>query len=310
MVVQIMMLNKNAVLILLCGLPSSGKSIFAKLLGDHLSNDLQRMNINIIDIDQVRKELYKGEFEPENESFVRETALMQTRNHLKMNSITIIDDVNYYSSMRHEFKQIADELGKSFLILYISTPLEICLKWNAKRKNALESQVITKISENFDPPGHKYLWDAPFEIINMAENDITVKINQISEKIITMVMEKPNEIEKKNGTYQSNTHIIDNLTRMFINFYTNSILNPESDENKEWINTELINLKINVIHQASALPQFQQLQSKFTKKIELMNKLRRRYIENTQFEEHSIIDEKAEKKLVQILVDFMDYLLK
>ena len=265
-----MMPNRNGVVVILCGLPSSGKSVFAKHLGDNLSSILPTMKIQILDIDQVRIALFEGVFEPENEQFVRETALMQTRDYLKKNVIVIIDDINYYNSMRHEFKQIADELSKPNLILHISTPLEICLKWNAKRKNSLDSQIITKIAENFDLPGQKYMWDTPFDTINMTENNIKLKITRISEKIHSLVIENPIDIERKGNTNHSITHTIDTLTRIFVNFYAKTVLHSNSNRNKEESSVELLDFNIKIIHQVSKLPQFQQIQSKFSSKINMV----------------------------------------
>ena len=49
------------------------------MLGDQLSNDIPEKKVKIIDIDLIRDELFQGPFLPENESFVRESALLQTR---------------------------------------------------------------------------------------------------------------------------------------------------------------------------------------------------------------------------------------
>lgn len=268
------------------------------------------MNIKIIDIDKVRFQLFETEFLPENETFVRETALLETRKYLESNSIVIVDDINYFNSMRHEFKQVASETQKHFLILYISTPLSVCLEWNQNRRNAIDEKIITKIAEKFDVPGKKYLWDAPFDIIDISTDDAHTKISIITDHILDLVQKEKITIdsEPENKT-PSIKYEIDLLTRIFITLYADLIftssINAISDERKD---QKLIQFQ-NIAKKASLDPLFSEIQTRYSNNIGKLNTERRKFIENSQFREYLPLNGNSEIKLIQILVDFMHYLL-
>lgn len=298
---------KRSVLIILCGLPSSGKSRYAIKLADYLSKELPPIPIQIIDIDKVRAGLFEGAFEPENEDFVRETARMQAREYLKNGSIVIIDDINYYNSMRHDFKQIAEDTGNSFIILYISTPLEICLEWNRNRPNCVEDNILITIAEKFDFPGHKYLWDSPFEAIDLSKEDGVEKLNAIATRVHELVNQEISVMgNEPNFIKPSIKQEIDLLTRLFVNYYAKSTFIKERSRPFSENKIENANLHENALLHISTLPQFQEIQLKFISNIEGINTKRRKYVENTRFNGFVL----NEINLINILIDFMDYLLK
>ena len=65
--------------------------------------------VNIVDPDLIRAKL-SSKFDFKIEKEVRQKHLAQVENFLKNGMITISDDLNYYSSMRHELKEIAERL--------------------------------------------------------------------------------------------------------------------------------------------------------------------------------------------------------
>jgi len=98
----------------------------------------------------------------------------------------ISDDLNYYTSMRHDIKEIAEEFHIPFFIIYISTPIETCLKWNNDRGTPIPNEVIYRINEKFDTFDN-YSWDKPlalcdFSLINVHESIFSI-ITQIEMKL-------------------------------------------------------------------------------------------------------------------------------
>lgn len=303
--------NYTSLLVILCGLPSSGKSWFAKSLADNLSSQINFMNIEIIDMDKVRTQLFESEFLSENESFVRETALLETRKYLELNSIVIVDDINYFNSMRQEFRQIALELHKHFLILYISTPLKVCLEWNDTRKNRIDKKIISNIGEKFDVPGKKYLWDVPFEVIDISTDDTKNKIRTISNYIQKLVQsEKITPESEAENKATSIKYEIDLLTRIFIAFYADQIFATSPNKALNETNDEKSILYKIVVKITSQNPLFKKIQTQYSNNIGRLNTERRKFMENSQFRDNLLTDGNSEIKLIQILVDFMHYLLK
>lgn len=163
-------------LVCLTGLPSSGKSTLARRLKQEILKQDPRQEIKIIDPDIIRTKLTGDMFDPEKEDVVRKKNLKAIEKALKKGKIVISDDLNYYSSMRHELREIADNLNLPFFIIYISTPLETCIEWNVDRGLPIPNEVIYKINNKFDY-FEKYEWDTPDLVINPSKgDDLTPKI--------------------------------------------------------------------------------------------------------------------------------------
>ena len=103
-----MIITKNF-LIILTGLPASGKTTFARMLKKGLEKKINSHKIKIIDPDEIRTSLSYGKFDPTKEQIVREKNLAKVEKSLKEGYIVISDDLNYYTSMRHDLKNISDD---------------------------------------------------------------------------------------------------------------------------------------------------------------------------------------------------------
>lgn len=177
------MVSKNF-LICLVGLPASGKTTFAKKFKEFIEQKLDIFKVKIIDPDKIRNKLAPDEFDYKKEQLVRKHNLNKIENALKDGNIVISDDLNYYSSMRHDLKRIAERLNLSFFIIHISTPLEICIKWNKDRGELIPDSVIEKIAHKFDN-FDKYNWDYPIAKINLSE---VRNFNEIFEHLMSKII--------------------------------------------------------------------------------------------------------------------------
>jgi tRNA uridine 5-carbamoylmethylation protein Kti12 len=178
--------NKNFI-ICLTGLPASGKSTFAKKLSIIIKEKFNTTKVKIVDPDTIRQLLTPTKFNHKIESEVRKQNLTQIREHLLKGNIVISDDLNYYTSMRHELKEIADELNILFFIIHISTPLKTCLKWNKARGKPIPDKVIRNIQKKFDN-FDKYTWDQPKIKYDMSQiQNIEDKIEDLVEQLLGMV---------------------------------------------------------------------------------------------------------------------------
>jgi O-phosphoseryl-tRNA(Sec) kinase len=213
-------------LIIFCGLPSAGKTMFAQKLQSQLVLEFKK-EVTIIDTDLLREKQYGTDFSPENESKIRESALKQCRDFLIKGDIVISDDINYFESMRHELVQIAQDLNIPYFIIYISTPLEVCLKWNRQRNPKIDDNIILKIYQKFDIPGIKYSWDIPFLQIDLSKQSNQDKFSMTVQKIIeSLHNKKKNHLEKniktlkKEFTVTKSLNIVDKITRKCLGLYT------------------------------------------------------------------------------------------
>jgi O-phosphoseryl-tRNA(Sec) kinase len=155
-------------LICLVGLPASGKTTFSINLKDFIERNYNDYKVRIIDPDKIRDIITPDKFDYKKEQLVRKQNLNDIEKALKDGYIVISDDLNYYSSMRHDLKLIAENLNLNFFIIQISTPLNICLKWNKNRGELIPNKILKKIKNKFDS-FDKYKWDYPIASVDMSK---------------------------------------------------------------------------------------------------------------------------------------------
>jgi len=214
-------MSKPNYLIILCGLPASGKSTFAYRFKSILEMTRENAQAIIVDPDRIRKELYPGFFNYKKESLVRRKNLTQIQKALKKGIVVISDDLNYYTSMRHDLKNVAEKFEVPFYIIHISTPLEQCVIWNKQRGKPIPSEVIHKIDEKFDF-FNTYAWDKPFNTFNLLEikdleESIKLLIKQIEQDIKLntekAIMHKSQKIKNRFNEK------LDQITRKIVNSF-------------------------------------------------------------------------------------------
>ncbi len=208
-------------LIILCGLPASGKSTFAFKFKSILENVNDQVIVSIVDPDKIRKNLYSGNFNHKKEKIVRKRNLKNVRKALKDGNIVISDDLNYYSSMRHDLKEVAEKVDIPFYIIHISTPVDQCVLWNEKRGKPIPNQVIQNINKKFDL-FDSYSWDKPIISIDLSEvTNLDAKIRNLLKLIEQDIKLTSEQIQKsllkktKNRYKQS----LDQITRKIVNQY-------------------------------------------------------------------------------------------
>ncbi len=183
------MSNNSNFLIILVGLPASGKSTFAFKLKEELELKFHN-KVKVIDPDIIREKVFPNSFDFKNEPQIREKNILSVRKHLNKGYIVISDDLNYYSSMRHDLKLIADSLNIKFYIIHISTPLRLCVKRNEERGKPIPNEVIENIYNKFDN-FDKYKWDTPYETYDINQTRDTVQfIENLTDKLALNLQEQ------------------------------------------------------------------------------------------------------------------------
>lgn len=127
-------------LLMLKGLPASGKSTYAKELV--AKGDWIRVNK-----DDLRHLLHGGKWSRSNEKEViiaRDALVVQFMEEGKKN--VVVDDTNYHSSHEQRLSQLAEEHGYVFEMDEIVCDVEECIKRDLKRGDrAVGEQVIRKM---------------------------------------------------------------------------------------------------------------------------------------------------------------------
>lgn len=195
-------------LVVLVGLPASGKTTIANLLQQYFQQQKMLQNnisIKIIDIDKIRIENVGLKFDPLKEEAIIQKKYALIKDSIAPNTIILIDDMHYYVSMRHEIYQIAKKTHSMYFTIAVETPLENCLSWNINRGESIPNSVITSVAGKFDPMGLKYRWDKPDSTLNPTHREIKTIIGQVGQHILERWSESPSFDEDLTKLNQNTT---------------------------------------------------------------------------------------------------------
>jgi O-phosphoseryl-tRNA(Sec) kinase len=197
----------NQFLLALCGLPASGKSSLADAIKVAVRS--KGPKVEVVRTDEWRDDTYYSEFAPEKEGEVRQAALARVETLIGKGKSVVHDDTNYYNSMRHELLEIAIEAKCAFGIIHVTTSIEKALKWNRERPGTrIPEYVIQRISERFDKPGARYLWDCPLAEVDMSTADLDSAVDEIVNALHTLEV-----IRQSKPTLVSEFEKLDRTTR-------------------------------------------------------------------------------------------------
>lgn len=136
-------------IMLLVGLPASGKSTFAC---DLLANQKEGEQWKRLNRDELRNSIDNGEYSPENESMITAVELTLAKKFLHSGFNVVVDDTNLNGSTRRKFHKLAQSMGDTRVVHKpFDVPVEEC-----KRRNALRTGSARVPDEVYDRMG-KYL---------------------------------------------------------------------------------------------------------------------------------------------------------
>ena len=132
--------------LLLRGLPASGKSTYAKEL---VSKNHNWVRVNK---DDLRAMMNNGEFSWNLEKQIVKAERELAENALKLGKNVVVDDTNFNPDHVIFFSRLAYQYGAEFEIKFFNTPLEECIKCDNKRPNGVGETVIRKMYNQYLKP--------------------------------------------------------------------------------------------------------------------------------------------------------------
>lgn len=148
--------------LLLRGLPASGKSTYAKEL---VSKNHNWVRVNK---DDLRAMMNNGEFSGKLEKQVIRTEREIVENALKIGKNVVVDDTNFNPIHEEYFRQLAKTYKAEFEIKFFDTPLEICMVRDNKRPNGVGETVIRRMYNQYlksEPAVYEHNRSLPTAII-------------------------------------------------------------------------------------------------------------------------------------------------
>lgn len=141
-----------AKLIILCGLPGSGKSCYAEQLWS-IDSALEDVDTVVHSSDAIRKELFGDAGSQENNALVFETMHKRVKEDLKAGKTVIYDATNITRKSRRGAINLAskDDTVECHIVW---APIQTCIKRDAERDRHVGNEVIDKMIRRWQSP-HK-----------------------------------------------------------------------------------------------------------------------------------------------------------
>ena len=140
------------VLIVLCGLPGSGKSTYANYL-------TESGHFECVSTDQIRKRFYGNENIQGNGKKVFDTAFLQLQTFGLSKKNCVFDATNVTSKARRRVLQECRSYYNLIVCKYIDIPLEVCLHRNSQRERVVPKEVILRMANQFTMPSKEEGFD-------------------------------------------------------------------------------------------------------------------------------------------------------
>lgn len=132
-------------LLMLKGLPASGKSTFARQLVD--GHDYVRANK-----DEIRTMLHNGKWSKRNEKEVLAVRDFIVEYGLALGRNVVVDDTGFNPTHEDRLRELAKEHGAQFEVKFFDTPLEECIKRDLGRPNSVGERVIRQMYNQYLKP--------------------------------------------------------------------------------------------------------------------------------------------------------------
>ncbi len=175
-------------LILMVGIPGSGKSTYTKTKVDR--------RIRVLSSDDIRKELFGSEDDQEHNEEIFNTLYSRARKLLEDGKDVLIDATNSNKINRKRALSHFDDMNIRRKAIVIETPVNLCIERDKGRKRVVGEKVINEFSASFEFPTKDEGFDEIVKVIT-TENGFMRTLNTT-----LMLIVKDNKIllaQKKRG---------------------------------------------------------------------------------------------------------------
>ena len=184
----------SCILVVLLGLPASGKSWLAEKLCSFLSEN--NCVVNCVHYDDIvsleeqakialsstseRTKKYRRDMRVQVESILTKFKSSSTK------SVVIVDDNNYYRSMRYEYYQLAAKYYVGYLQIFVQCKASDALLYNMSRPESsrVPDIVIMEMDNKFESPCESWENFLTVERIGLGEKEALIAIwNRIQQSL-------------------------------------------------------------------------------------------------------------------------------
>jgi protein KTI12 len=153
-------------LVLLCGIPCSGKTRRAKELVEHFKTEGYENPVHLLheELAGSKDACYS---DSRQEKTLRAKLKSDTERYLTEDSIVILDSLNYIKGYRYELYCVSKHLRTPHCVLWCHTPAGMAKEWNAGTHptHCYSDSVFDALLMRFEPPDSRNRWDYPLFVI-------------------------------------------------------------------------------------------------------------------------------------------------
>jgi tRNA uridine 5-carbamoylmethylation protein Kti12 len=142
-------------IILVCGLPGSGKSKFSKrFFADSGRDRVNRKEIHRLLYEMIHfgKRWTEKEFDALDDHLVKHVERKIIEHLLQNNQKVLVDNTSVSESSRKTYIGIAQQMHKSIGAIFLHTPPATCLARNREREDPIPERVISNLAAAIDLP--------------------------------------------------------------------------------------------------------------------------------------------------------------
>ena len=170
-------------LIIVCGHPCIGKTLFAEELKSHLESR-HSCSVVLVNEESLGISCIAGYGTSLAEKTSRASIKSAVDHSLSSGTWVIVDSMNYIKGFRYELHCLARSMKSSQCCLWLSCDEGKSDQWNKARKentgNAYPQDILIDLRRRFEPPNERNRWDRPLFCARTDAEIMTpdVKINE------------------------------------------------------------------------------------------------------------------------------------
>lgn len=146
---------KTLDIVIVCGLPGSGKSHFAsRYFKDTGRNRVNRKEIRrmIFEMTNFGAVWSEDKFDTADDFLVKHVERKIIEHLLQHNRQVLVDNISVSRSSRKIYVDIAKQMRKSIGVIYLHAPVIKCLERNREREDAVPEIVISNLAASAELP--------------------------------------------------------------------------------------------------------------------------------------------------------------